>query len=148
MNRSFIIPSIAAAWVVAVPATLIGIVLFGPYTHGNLATDYQPAYVRTEQIVIAPPGAYAGPGLDSSIALSDEPVQRGAQLMVAKGCATCHGLTGEGGPVGVPLQKVDATTARMMTSMGANGMPQFSTETLSDEDLSAILAYVNSVKEH
>lgn len=144
MNRKLAIPVLAAVWVVAVPVTLIGIILFGPYTHGNLATEYQSAYVRTQQIVIGTPTAYEGPGLDSSTLVSRDPVQRGQELLVAKGCATCHGLNGEGGPVGVPLTGVDAARMRTVTSMGPHGMPQFDATALNDDDLSAIAAYIAS----
>jgi mono/diheme cytochrome c family protein len=148
VNRKLVIPLFAALWVVAVPATLIGIILFGPYTHGNLATEYQSAYVRTQQVVIGTPAAYEGPGLDSSVAVSNDPIDRGQQLLVGKGCATCHGLSGEGGPVGVPLGGVDASRMRMITSMGPHGMPQFDASTLSDEDLSSIAAYIASKGGH
>jgi mono/diheme cytochrome c family protein len=144
MNGRLVIPTIAGMWVVAVPATLIGIILFGPYTHGNLAAEYQPAYVRTEQIVVSPATPYGGPGLDSSVALSEDPVTRGSQLLVARGCATCHGLDGQGGPVGVRLTGLDASTLRMTTSMGPHGMPQFSSDSLTDDDLAAIVAYLNA----
>jgi mono/diheme cytochrome c family protein len=144
MNSRFVIPVIAATWVVAVPATLIGIILFGPYTHGNLAAEYQPAYVRTDQIVVSPAIPYGGPGLDRSAVLSDDPVTRGSQLVVAKGCATCHGLDGQGGPVGVRLAGLDASVLRMTTSMGPHGMPQFSSDSLTDDDLAAIVAYINA----
>jgi len=144
MNSRFVIPAIAAAWVIAVPATLIGIILLGPYTHGNLATEYQPAYVRTEQIVVSPATPYSGPGLDRSVVLSGDPVTRGSQLLVAKGCATCHGLDGQGGPVGVRLTGLDASMLRMTTSAGPHGMPQFSSDSLSDDDLAAIVAYIDT----
>ena len=144
MNGKLIIPVIAAIWVVAVPATLIGIIVFGPYTHDNLATGYETAYVRTEQLVVSTPTAYGGPGLDSSLVLSDDPVTRGSQLLVGKGCATCHGLNGEGGPVGVPLKGIDGSTMRMITSMGPHGMPKFDADRLTDGDLAAIAAYIAS----
>lgn len=139
-----VIPIIAAIWVVAVPATLIGIIVFGPYTHGNLATGYETGYVRTEQIVVSTPTGYEGPGLDNSVALSDDPVTRGSQLLVGKGCATCHGLDGEGGSVGVPLKGVNASSMRKITSIGPHGMPQFDANSLTDSDLAAIAAYIAS----
>ncbi|HEX8968558.1 MAG TPA: cytochrome c [Chloroflexota bacterium] len=144
MNRKLVIPVIAAAWVVAVPLTLIGIIIFGPYTHSNLAAAYQTAYIRTQQIVISMPTLYDGPGLDNTIVLSNEPVTRGGQLLVGKGCATCHGLDGEGGSVGVRLIGVDAARMRTITSTGPHGMPQFDANTLSDDDLAAIAAYLAS----
>ena len=144
MKGKLVIPIIAAVWVVAVPATLIGIIVFGPYTHGNLATGYQTDYARTQQIVVSAPSAYEGPGLDNSVLLSDDPVTRGGQLLVGKGCATCHGLNGEGSSVGVPLKGVDASTMRMITSMGPHGMPQFDANSLTDSDLAAIAAYIAS----
>lgn len=143
MNRKLIIPTIATGWVVAVPAVLIGIILFGPYTHSNLGNEYQSAYVRTEQIVVSPPVDYQGPGLDSSVALSDDPVTRGGQLMIGRGCATCHGLDGEGGPVGVRIIGVDPKLMRMTISTGPQGMPKFEASSLTDDDLAAIAAYVN-----
>jgi mono/diheme cytochrome c family protein len=147
MNGKFVIPTVAAIWVIAVPATLIGIILFGPYTHGNLANEYQSAYVRTEQIVVSPAVKYDGPGLDANVSLSDDPVRRGGQLMIARGCATCHGLDGQGGAVGVPLNGINASILRMTTSMGPHGMPQFAADSLTDDDLAAIAAYLNARKE-
>jgi mono/diheme cytochrome c family protein len=145
MNGRLLIPVIAAIWVAAVPATLIGIILFGPYTHGNLAADYQPTYIRTEQIVLSPPGPYDGPGLAPTATLSDDPVVRGSQLLVAKGCATCHGLDGQGGPVGVRLTGLDASVLRMTTTMGPHGMPRFA-DSLTDDNLAAIVAYLSTTK--
>ena len=144
MNRRLVIPVIAALWVVAVPATLIGIIVLGPYTHGNLNSEYQAGYVRTQQTVIGGPTTYRGPGLDSDVGVSTNPMTRGAQLLVGKGCATCHGLTGEGGPVGVRLTGVDASRMRTVTGNGPHGMPRFDPNSLSDDDLAAIAAYLAS----
>jgi mono/diheme cytochrome c family protein len=144
MNSRLVIPIIAGVWVVVVPATLIGIILFGPYTHGNLASEYQAAYIRTQQIVVSPALPYDGPGLNSSVVLADDAVTRGGQLIVSKGCAACHGLDGQGGPVGVRLTGVDSPVLRMMTSMGPHGMPQFAADSLTDDDLGAISAYLKA----
>jgi mono/diheme cytochrome c family protein len=144
MNHRLVIPVLAALWVVAVPATLIGIIILGPYTHANLNREYQDTYVRTQQTVMDGPTAYAGPGLDRTFALSREPVARGGQLLVVRGCATCHGLVGEGGPVGVPLTGITAVKMRTVTSSGPHGMPRFDPNSLSDDDLTAIAAYLDA----
>ena len=144
MNHRLVIPVFAALWVGAVPATLIAIIVLSPYTHGNLNSEFQDTYGRTQQIVIDGPTAYTGPGLDSSIQLSSDPVVRGGQLLVAKGCATCHGLAGEGGPVGVQLTGTKASKMRSVTSTGPYGMPRFDPNSLSDDDLTAMAAYLGS----
>jgi mono/diheme cytochrome c family protein len=46
--------------------------------------------------------------------------------------------------VGVRLAGLDASVLRMTTSMGPHGMPQFSSDSLTDDDLAAIVAYINA----
>ncbi len=146
MNAKLVIPTVAAAWVVGVGATLIVIVVFSPYTHGNLAAAYEPGYERTAQIVVGPAIPYEGMGLDGRVALAADPAARGAELMVDKGCATCHGLDGKGTSVGVSLTGLSAAILRSTTTMGPHGMPAFAPSSLSDDDLAAIAAYVNAKK--
>lgn len=140
------IPLVLTAWVVVVSASLIGIVLLGLYTHDNLAQAPRPTYARTEQILIGRALPYQGPGLSEPLPSSQDLVARGRELLVADGCASCHGLEGRGGPVGKPIVGFSAAELRAKTTKGPGGMPAFDKRGLSDEDLAAMAAYLASLK--
>ncbi|MBI4493004.1 MAG: cytochrome c [Chloroflexi bacterium] len=146
MSRVMLIPLVAGAWVVGVGLSLVAIVVLSPYTHGNLAPHLDLAFTRTQQTTVGPPIPYRGPGPAGPPPAAANAVARGQELMVAGGCATCHGLDGRGGPVGQPIVGFSASELRTKTTKGPGGMPAFSQEGLSDDDLTAIAAYLTSLK--
>jgi quinohemoprotein ethanol dehydrogenase len=79
--------------------------------------------------VIPPPGRKAN-------------IARGRQLY-AQTCATCHGATGKGGPMGGAPLTAQLTAERVMTTVsnGLNAMPAFGTM-YSREDLHDLSGYI------
>lgn len=110
-----------------------------PYTHANLVTGYDPGYVRTDQIVVGPGEPYEG---ISPASLTGDAVADGTRLFVTKGCVACHALGARGGVVGPAIAGTDAATVLKKVRKGPSGMPQYSPETLSDEEVAAIAAYL------
>ncbi len=146
MNRAFVVPCLMAGWVVGAGLLLVGIVLFGPYTHGNLQPGPEASYTRTNQTVVGPPQLFGGmPGMSTP----EDQIARGHALFVSNECATCHGLQGQGSVIGPTLTGSNAADLRKKTTEGSGAMPAFDPSTLSDDDLSAIAIYlVASASKH
>ena len=143
--KLFIAPFVTVAMVVGLGLTLLTIVLRSPYTHTNLQPQSGPGYTRTEQIFVGSPVPYRGIGLAVPISSTANAVQRGHELFVTDGCATCHGLQGQGGPVGPVIVGSKAADLRTKTSKGPGGMPAFAHDALTDDQLTAIAAYLQSL---
>lgn len=118
-----------------------------PYTHGNLAPRFDAAYARTAQVLVGEPVPYAGVGSSPALRTRDDPSGWGERLFVVRGCAGCHALEGTGGAVGPPLRRLTLTNLQDKTRLGPAGMPAYSTEALSDEELLAIIAYLRERRE-
>jgi mono/diheme cytochrome c family protein len=145
MNRYRLVPGIIAAWVLLAGLTLITVALKSPYTHSNLVAGPQADYARTPQTLVGvAPAPFHGPGLADAATAANQ-VQRGRELLIANQCATCHGITGRGGSVNKPIVGFTVADLRTKTSQGPGDMPSFGT-TLSDDDLAAIVAYLDSMK--
>lgn len=141
---SFLVPRLVAVVVAAFGLTLLVIGARSPYTHANLQPGRDPGYTRTEQIYLGPGEPYGGAGSASGRAESD-PVAEGVRLFVTKGCAACHAPQGRGGAVGAPIAGTDLETLRQKVRKGPSGMPRYSPETLTEEELAAIAAYLRSL---
>jgi mono/diheme cytochrome c family protein len=63
------------------------------------------------------------------------------QAYVAYGCASCHGLAGQGATVGRPVVGLDGDIIRFFVRTGPGGMPAYPVEELSDEHLDAIIGW-------
>ena len=144
--KLFIAPFITAAMVVGLGLTLLTIVVRSPYTHTNLKPTYDPGYTRTAKIVVGTPVSYRGIGLAAALPPTANEVERGHELFVATGCATCHGLTGKGGPVGPVIVGSSANDIRAKMTKGPGGMPVFAHDALTDDQLASIAAYLQSLK--
>jgi mono/diheme cytochrome c family protein len=72
---------------------------------------------------------------------SGDPVQRGAAVYFAEGCHTCHGAVGEA-PGGLHLR--NGREAADAVRGGRRGMPKFSTDQISEPQLTNLVAYVNT----
>jgi mono/diheme cytochrome c family protein len=144
MRRHLVIPVVMGGWVIVVCLTLIGIILLGPYTHDNLAEAVDPGYTRTMQTTVGMVMPFQGPG--TSQQLPSDPVARGRALMVANGCAACHGVDGKGGVIGKPIVGFSAAELRTKTTQGPGEMPAYANGELSDQDLAAIAAYLKSLQ--
>jgi len=143
--KLFIAPFMTAAMVIGLGLTLLTIVLRSPYTHTNLQPRSGTSYTRTEQILVGSPVPYTGIGLAAPVSSTANAVQRGQALFVADGCATCHGLQGQGGPVGPVIVGSKVADLRTKTSKGPGGMPAFAHDALTDDQLTAIAAYLQSL---
>lgn len=141
---NLLFPSFIGVAVVLIALTLLVIGARSPYTHVNLDTGYDPSYTRTDPSLVGDPVPYAGGGL--IVPRASDPVELGHQLFAAKGCASCHGLDGRGGIVGPSIVDTKADKLRSKTLAGPKGMPGYAANALSDDDLAAIAAYLETAK--
>lgn len=142
LNRNMLLPALIGSAVLVIAATLVGIVARSPYTHSNLNLDVDPRYTRTEQIVVSASIPF-GAGRLVMPSASDQ-AELGKQLFIADNCAACHGLDGSGGIVGPSILGKTAKKLRTTTHVGPKGMPAYVDGALSDADLDAIAAFLNS----
>lgn len=142
LNRNMLLPAFIGSAVLIIAFTLLTIVARSPYTHSNLNLNLDPRYTRTDQTVVGAPILFGAGRL--TVPLSSDQVQLGKQLFVADNCAACHGLDGSGGIVGPPILGKTAKKLRTTTHVGPKGMPAYADSALSDADLEAIAAFLNS----
>ncbi len=142
--RALAIPSFLAVVVVSLATLLLAIGARSPYTHANLLPGYNPSYSRTEQSLVGSPQPFRG-AVPSEY--SPDPVQRGSVLFVARECASCHAIDGRGGVIGPPIVGADVQMLKDKVYKGPDGMPAYSREDLTDDELGYIAAYLKAVKE-
>lgn len=140
----FLVPGAHLLAISGLAFTLIVIVVIrGPYTHGNLSPD---GYDRTEVTLLGQEYPYDGVGLaDPQLATTGTAAANGEFIFFSFGCASCHGLDGEGGVVGPTLETdLSASKLRREVRDGPAGMPAFSEELVTDEALANVLAFIQS----
>jgi len=81
-------------------------------------------------------GRQATPGPD---------ISRGRALFISKGCAACHGADGRGTAAGPAVVGEEAEEIRQQVREPRGAMPAFGPERLSDEELEAIIRYIESL---
>jgi mono/diheme cytochrome c family protein len=145
MKIIFIPPLIAALAVIFLPTTLLTVAARSPYTHANLSAHFDPSYARTAQTEVGAPVLYRSPGLAVPLPANAPLEERGKALLVERGCAGCHGIDGQGSVVG-PAIVPDIEIVRENVRKGPGGMPVFLPEQLGDDDLTAIVTFLKSVK--
>ena len=145
MSKFLVFPSIVALAIATLPTTLLVIGFNSPYTHENLVPRFDSAYSRTAEIVVGQPETNQEVSPATPLAANMSLEQRGEELFVAKGCASCHGLRGQGGTFAPPNagSSVEKLLAKVRT--GPKGMPQFSEKEVTNDDLAAISAYLVKV---
>jgi mono/diheme cytochrome c family protein len=123
--------------------TLIVVIISrSPYTHGNLSPE---GYNRTDIIYVGQEHPFTGIGLvDPRLADTGDPVQDGRTLFFAYGCASCHGLNGEGAAVGKELAGDSALKITTKVRDGPRTMPAFDPSVLGDSDLEKLIAFLQS----
>ena len=101
MNR-FFVPVVFIALISGLAVGLIGgVVARSPETHSNVRPE---GFDRTPIGYVGESIPFSGVGLaDPGLAARADPTTRGRLLLLGFGCATCHGLTGQGGGVGPAL---------------------------------------------
>lgn len=140
MREKWIAPAIFALLVISLSVTLLTVGARSPYTHLNLTSGVVSGYHRTSQILVGPPQPIQRGTMAS---VQGDAAQQGAALFMNLNCAGCHGLTGQGGVFAPTIAGTNAATLKTKTSAGPSGMPKY--EGLSDEDLNALAAYLQSV---
>ncbi len=139
-------PIVGAIMMGGLAFTLVGVIIArSPYTHGNLRPE---GYNRTEIAYVGEELPFEGIGLaDPQLATTGDSAQDGKALFFQYGCASCHGLKGQGGAVGADLDIDDISRSEFGRDVrkGPKGMPSFMEETLSDEELDKLYAFLESV---
>jgi len=146
VNRYFV-PIVLAATVSGLGFGLVvGIIARSPETHANVHPE---GFDRTPLYYLGEPANFEGLGLaDPGQLAAADPVERGRLIFVGAGCVTCHGLNNRGGIVGPRLDLGDLTVSdlRQAARTGPRGMPVFPEELLSDQDLEALYAFLETVR--
>ena len=139
-------PVLAAIMMSGLAFTLVVVIIAqSPYTHGNLRSE---GYDRTEITFVGDEIPYHGFSLaDPTSARTGDPVRDGLTIFVGSGCASCHGLTGQGAAVGanLDLDDLDLVDLRKEVRKGPKAMPAFLEQVLSDEDVSKVFAFLESI---
>lgn len=143
-KKNLLFPSFIGATVLLIALTLLIIGARSPYTHVNLDEGYDPNFTRTDQTLVGDPIPYAGAGLAAPRA--NDPVERGKQSFVTKGCASCHGLDGRGAGIGPAIVGTKADKLRTKMLAGPKGMPAYAPGALTDDDLAAMAAYLKAME--
>jgi len=142
----FFVPAVLTFTISGLAFTLIAIVIArSPYTHANLSPE---AYDRTEIAYVGEEHPFDGLGLaDADLAQTGEPVEDGRALFFRYGCASCHGLKGQGGAVGKDLSEADAEEISEKVRKGPKTMPAYESGTLSESDLEKLIAFLEAAEE-
>jgi len=145
MSR-FFVPGVFVALISGLALGLIvGVVARSPDTHANVRPE---GYDRTPIGYVGEAIPYTGMALaDPRLIAEADPGARGRLLLQRYGCATCHGLAGEGGVVGpkLDLEELWRSDFQLVVRSGPGGMPALTADVLSDEDLETIYAYLKAI---
>ena len=136
-----VVPSVMFAFVALTAMGMFVVVLTRPATHDNFAP--RDAYDRLPTAYLGEEYDYLGLGSNDATTRPDD--LTGEVLYVRTGCASCHGLGGNGAIVGgdITAAMVD-DTEEMVDSVrrGPKGMPTFSEAVLSDAEIQRIVDYL------
>src|SRR5690606_32246644 len=109
--------------------------------------------MRKQLFVLLAAASMAGAGISAHASESPDPavLEQGKELFISKAvpaCAVCHTLADAGseGAIGPDLDEIkpDFDAVKKALNEGLGVMPNFS-ETLSDEQIDAVAAYVSNV---
>jgi mono/diheme cytochrome c family protein len=142
-NKNLLFPAIIGAGVLTLALSLLTIVARSPYTHSNLNLGFDSGYTRTQQMTVGEPVPATGAML--AVPRATDPIELGKQLFVSSGCAGCHGINAQGSIIGPAIVGIPAEKLRVKTNVGPKGMLPYAPGALSDQDLAAIAAYLQSM---
>jgi len=142
-----VIPYALPTIVVVVAAVLVTILVRNPATHGNIIDpDISDRVPHSHVGEIEP---MPSPGLDEAFAEpTGDVLVDGGRAFFGLGCASCHGLDGVSGVVGGDLSDpVEEGLADFLLEVrrGPKGMPEYSKDAFSDEELALIHTYLVSL---
>jgi cytochrome c553 len=129
-------PVTYVAAVVTIGLVLVAVITRSPDTKANYQ-ESASGYDRTPLASIGGVSPYLG--LRRDPVSIDDP----AHAFVQAGCASCHGLRGQGAAVGPPIWKIDAQRMAETLRDGGAGMPSFAADRLSDVQIASLAAYLN-----
>jgi mono/diheme cytochrome c family protein len=142
-NKNLLFPALIGAGVLMLTLSLLTIVARSPYTHSNLNLGFDNSYTRTQQMLVGGPVPVTSDQL--AVPRATDPVELGKQLFVSNGCAGCHGIDGHGGIIGPSIVGIKAEKLRVKTNVGPKGMLPYAPGALTDQDLAAIAAYLETM---
>ena len=138
-------PIVGAIMMSGLAFTLVAVIIArSPYTHGNLRPE---GYNRTGIIYVGQEQSFEGiPLADPRLAQTGDPAQDGRVLFFRYGCASCHGLQGQGAAVGTDLDtgEISDSDFERQVRKGPKGMPSFMEETLSADDLAKLYSFLET----
>jgi hypothetical protein len=122
---------------------IVVVVARSPYTHANLRSE---GFDRTEISYVGQEPPFEGLGLaDPSLADTGDPVKDGRALFFEYGCASCHGLDGQGGVVGKEISGDSELKISTTVREGPKTMPPFDANVLPESVLQKLIAFLQSV---
>lgn len=124
--------------VVLVAVMLISVLVRSPDTRAN----FQESAVGYDRTGVALVGE-----LDTFAGIKNELGGEAASMYVGAGCANCHGLSGEGGVVGPDIWGKNLEDALEAIRDGDHGMPLYDDTRLSDQQIEALVTYLNELRE-
>jgi mono/diheme cytochrome c family protein len=138
-------PILGAIMMSGLAFMLIGIVIArSPYTHGNLSPV---GYNRTDIAYVGQAHPFEGlPLANPRLAQTGDAVANGQALFFSYGCASCHGLKGQGQAVGKEISGDSALKITSKVREGPKTMPAFDATLLPDSDLQELIAFLQSIK--
>ncbi len=139
-----LVPFLFGLMVVVLGSLLLAIFFRSPDPHANLTPGYSDSYDRTEQIPVGSPVPFVPAGKTAN---SADRVAYGQQSYFSNYCASCHGDRGQGGSFAPPIAGLDVQTLTKKVHQGPGGMPVFTDKTLTPDQLDAIAAFLQSVKQ-
>ncbi len=144
--RRFAVPSVLTIGMAILAITIIGVVVArSPYTHDNLASA--AGYTRTNVAYIGETYLFGGMLLKNpEAAQTGNVVGDGGLLFFQYGCASCHGINGQGGAVGKDLRGDSPLKIRTKVRDPSKGMPAYSSNSLSDADMEKLIAFLQASK--
>ena len=159
MNNRYFVPIIAFTFLGFMMVLLLVVVVVRPWgnhdnswaTHLNLTDEPLEGYSRSVQTFVSEEGSApilvweqkgCGDVADASGGCDSDP----ATEWIVRGCAGCHGLSGEGAAVGPNIQQVADVDFLDRIRFGANGMPAFDPLDLSDEHIALLADYLRQVR--